>query len=192
MTNKTNKKCNDNCACSHVDAKHTGEKETLDYGFYSNVLKKPFESLVELKRAEEVYYAEQKVKNDKATQKKADAAKVEESFKALNAARKDYKEKLTQLTTEYSEEFTRIKKAFELGKKDLQTKLANAEDTYATALKEFTEKYDNYHMTLKDGDFETTISGTTKFSKSETSKEETPSKTTESGSLIDLLYSLFF
>jgi hypothetical protein len=190
MTNKTTKKCNDNCACSHVDAKHTGEKETLDYGFYSNILKKPFERLVDLKRAEEVYYAEQKAKEDKATQKKVDAQKVEDAFKALNTARKDYKEKLTQLTTEYSEELTRLKKAFELGKKDLQNKLAAAEDNYSSALKEFTGKYDNYHMTLKDGDFETTISGSSKVSKDGTSKEATD-KSTGFESLADLFYTLF-
>ena len=34
------------------------------------------------------------------------------------------------------------------------------EEAYANALKTFTEKYpEGYHLTLKDGDFETTISG---------------------------------
>lgn len=160
---KTNKKCNDNCACSHVDAKqfNCDEKETLDYGFYSNVLKKPFERLSDLKKAEEVYYAEQKAKEDKASQKKVDAQKVEEAFKALNAARRTYKEDMTQLTKAYAEELENLKKAFELGKKDIRNTLAAAEDAYDKALKEFTAKYENYHVTLKDGDFETTISGST-------------------------------
>ena len=153
---KTNMKCKDNCTCSHVE--HSGEKETLDYGFYSNVLQKPFERLDDLKKAEYVYYEEQKAKADKATQKKADAKKVEDAFKALNAARKEYKEKLTQLTKEYAEALENLKKAFELGKKDIHDTLAAAEENYDKALKEFTAKYENYHMTLKDGDFETTIS----------------------------------
>lgn len=143
------------------NVQNTGEKETLGYGFYSNVLQKPFERLDDLKKAECVYFEEQKAKEDKAAQKKADAQKVEDAFKALNAARKTYKEDLTQLTKEYSAELETLKKAYELGKKDIQNKLAAAEDTYSEALKEFTTKYDSYHVTLKDGDFETTISGST-------------------------------
>ena len=168
MTKKKN--CNDCGACSHVDAKKPSfaniedayqvpTEEIFDYGFYSNVLKKPFERLEDLKNAEEAYFAEQKAKADKTTQKKADAQKVEDAFKALNAARRTYKESLSQLTQEYADELTNLKKAFELGKKDLNNTLASAEDAYAKALKEFTTKYENYHLTLKDGDFETTISG---------------------------------
>ena len=134
--------------------------EQLNYGFYSRVLNKPFDSLVELREAEARYLAEIKAKEEKAAAKKADAQKVEETFKALNAARKEYKEKLTQLTKEYSEELTKLKKAFELGKKDLQDTLAAAEDSYSKALKEFTTAHpEGYHVTLRDGDFETTISG---------------------------------
>ena len=143
----------------------TAPKADQGYSYYSKVLKEPFDSIEELREAEEAYYAKQKAKEDKAAQKKADANKVEEAFKAMNAARKTYKEKLTQLTSEYAEELTNIKNAFELGKKDLKDTLAKAEDTYAAALKEFTDKYpEGYHLTLKDGDFETTISGSTKKS----------------------------
>ena len=138
------------------------ENETdIAYGYYSKLLNKPFDSVAELREAEAIYYAEQKAKEDKAAQKKADALKVEDAFKAMNAARKDYKEKLTQLTQEYSEELANLKKAFELGKKDIQDALAAAEEAYASALKEFTSKYEQYHVTLRDGDFETTISGST-------------------------------
>jgi uncharacterized protein YihD (DUF1040 family) len=142
--------------------KKNAEKTELDYGFYSNVLKKPFERLADLKKAEEVYYAEQKVKEDAAFQKKADAKKVEDAFKALNAARKAYKEDLTQLTKEYAESLENLKKAYELGKKDIHSKLADAESAYSAALKEFTDKYESYHLSLKDGDFETTISNQVK------------------------------
>jgi chromosome segregation ATPase len=139
----TNKKTNNN-----VDVK---------YGYYSKLLKEPFDSLNELTMAEEAYYAKQKAKEDAAAQKKADAQKVDEAFKALNAARKTYKEDLTQLTKEYAEALENLKKTFELGKRDIQGTLAAAEEAYEAALKEFTEKYDQYHLTLKDGDFETTI-----------------------------------
>lgn len=128
--------------------------------YYSTVLKEPFETVEALAEAEEAYYAKQKAKEDAATQKKADAQKVEDAFKALNAARKSYKEDIATLTKEYAESMDKLKKAYELGTKDIKSKLATAEETYSEALKEFTAKYDQYHMTLKDGDFETTISST--------------------------------
>jgi hypothetical protein len=95
-----------------------------------------------------------------AAKKKADAKVVEDTFKELNVARKGYKEDLTQLTIEYAEALDNLKKAFELGKKDITNKLAKAEEAYAKALKNFTEAHpEGYHVTLRDGDFETTISG---------------------------------
>lgn len=133
------------------------KKNNTEYGYYSKLLKEPFDSIEELHEAEEAYYAKQKAKEAAATQKKADAQKVENAFKALNTARKIYKEELAQLTKEYAEAIENLKKAFELGKKDITDKLAGAEGVYQAALKEFTEKYDQYHLTLKDGDFETTI-----------------------------------
>lgn len=140
---------------------NTKENENVAaYGYYSRVLNRPFDSVAELREAEAKYYAEVKAKEDKAAAKKADAIKVEEAFKALNRARKDYKEDLTQLTTEYSTAMADLKDAFELGKKDIHDKLAAAEDNYAKALKEFTAAHpEGYHVTLRDGDFETTISG---------------------------------
>ena len=186
-TNKTNKAhCVSGCggcsgSCSHVDTAKTAfsnvdgaqsacEKTELDYGFYSNILKKPFERLEDLKKAEYVYQEELKAKEAKAAAKKADAQKVEDAFKALNAARKTYKEKLGQLTTEYSEALTELKKAYDLGKKDITSKLAEAEDAYSKALKEFTDAHpEGYHITLKDGDFETTISGKSNLETDKTS-----------------------
>lgn len=129
----------------------------IDYGYYSKLLKQPFDSIYDLRDAERAYHEEQKAKEDKIAQKKADAQKVEDAFKAMNAARKEYKEKLTQLTKEYAEELANLKKALELGKKDIQDTLAAAEDNYSKALKEFTSKYDSYHFTMRDGDFETTM-----------------------------------
>ena len=125
----------------------------ITYSYYSRLLNKPFDSVAELLEAEAAYYAEQKAKEDKAAQKKAEAQKVEDAFKAMNAARREYKEKLTQLTKEYSEELATLKKAFELGKKDIHEAMASAEDNYSKALKEFTDKYTTYHLSLKDGDF---------------------------------------
>jgi hypothetical protein len=162
--------CGDGCSCTATNVNNLkadlkanfNEKELLNYGFYSKVLQKPFDSLNELKAAEEAYLAEQKAKADKAAQKKAEAQKVEQAFKALNAARKAYKEDLTQLTKEYSEELENLKKAYDLGKKDIHNALAAAEEAYAAALNEFVKAHpEGYHLTLKDGDFETTLSSKT-------------------------------
>jgi chromosome segregation ATPase len=136
--------------------------ETYDYSFYSRVLGKPFDSLEELKAEEAKYFAAQRAKEDQAAQKKADAKKVEEAFRALNTARKAYKEGITSLTERYSADLKKLKEAFETDKKEMSDLLAAAEEAYSMALKAFTEKYDSYHMTLKDGDFETTISGSRK------------------------------
>jgi hypothetical protein len=141
-----------------TNKKNDPRKTNVEYGYYSKLLKEPFDSIEELQEAEKAFYAKQKAKEDVAALKKADAQKVEDAFKALNAARKSYKEDLTQLTKEYAESLENLKKAFELGKKDIHDKLATAEDVYSAALKEFTTKYDSYHVTLKDGDFETTLS----------------------------------
>jgi hypothetical protein len=68
---------------------------------------------------------------------------------------------MTQLTTEYAEELETLKKAYELGKKDIHDKLVQAEENFEKAHKAFTAAHpEGYHLTLKDGDFETTLSGT--------------------------------
>ncbi len=128
------------------------------YSFYSRVLNKPFDSVAELKVAEQAHFEQIRAKEDKAATKKADALKVEAAFKAMNAARKTYKEALTALTATYSENLTKLKAGFETERAVCQAELAKAEAAYSTALKAFTDKYpEGYHLTLKDGDFETTI-----------------------------------
>lgn len=141
-------------------AKNTAKKDVQDYGYYSKVLKEPFDSIEELKEAEEAYYARLKAKEDQAAAKKAEAKKVEDAFIALNAARKTYKAEMQEAATTYSEELITLKERFEKVREDIHKRLEEAETTYDTALKEFIEKHpEGYHLTLKDGDFETTISG---------------------------------
>ena len=162
MKNKENR-VNKNAAKPEtpVTTKISNDVE-LGYSYYSNVLKKPFTTIAELRNAEEAYYTELKAKEDRVAQKKADAAVVEEAFKALNTARKVYKEDIAALTKEYAAALDTLKKSFELAQKDIKEKLANAEEAYSKALKDFTTKNpEGFHITLKDGDFETTISGNT-------------------------------
>ena len=136
------------------------KKHTNDYSFYSKVLQRPFDSLDELKEAEAVHFEQIKAKETKAATKKADASKVEVAFKALNQARKDYKENMLKLTSMYQEDLKKLRDNFEADKSRVHAALADAESTYQASLKAFTDKYpEGYHITLKDGDFETTISG---------------------------------
>lgn len=169
------------------------KKNTNDYAFYSKPLKQVFDSLEELRVAEAKHFAELKAKEAKAAAKKAEAQKVEDAFKALNKARREYKENMTQLTQEYSEALADIKKAFEVGKKDIHDKLAAAEDVYNAALKEFIAAHpEGYHVTLKDGDFETTISGSQHIAnKNDTKNPEKLEKKNDTDllNLFDLLFS---
>ena len=100
--------------------------KTYDCLFYSKVLKEPFESIEALVEAEEAYYAKLKAKEDKAAEKKADASKVEEAFKNLNAARKEYKDGLNAVTKEYSKGLNALKEAFERDCKAIKENLAKA------------------------------------------------------------------
>lgn len=138
------------------------QKVETEYLYYSKVLSKPFESLTALKEAEAAFFAEQRAKEDKAAQKKADAQKVEEAFKALNLVRKAYKNNLVTIAEHYAEKLKELRAEFENAKTMEQNRLADAETAYANALNAFTKLYpEGYHLTLKDGDFETTISSST-------------------------------
>ena len=142
--------------------KNVTRKETRDYSYYSHVLEKPFDSIEELKAEEAKYFEAQRAKEDKAAAKKADAKKVEDAFIALNAARKEYKTALAAAAEAYSKKLVALKETFDKERNGIKGALADAEKSYSDTLKAFTEKYpEGYHLTLKDGDFETTISSRT-------------------------------
>jgi hypothetical protein len=144
------------------------ETQSQSYGFYSRILKKVFDSVEDLRKAEDAYVLELKAKEDQVATKKADAKKVEDAFKALNAARREYKDKIGEITKVYNDGIVSLKTKYEDSCKLIKEDLANAENIYAGALKEFTTKYpEGYHLTLKDGDFETTISSQSTVTKAE-------------------------
>ena len=152
------------------------------YSYYSRVLNKPFDTVNALKAAEDAYFAEIKAKEDKAAAKKTDAKKVEDAFKIMNAARKAYKERITTLTNQYTHALKDLKTAFENDKRAANDALAAAEEGYSSALKAFTDKYpEGYHLTLKDGDFETTIS-------SQTAADNKTYTVNSIGDILDLLF----
>ena len=126
--------------------------------FYSEKLKKLFDTEKELVAAEKVVDEENEKKKLASEQKKEEASKVEDAFKARNAARREYNTKLVEARKIYNDAIIAAKKAFNETLNTATDAKDKAEEAYNTALKEFTAKYESYHMTLKDGDNVVTIS----------------------------------
>ena len=126
--------------------------------FYSEKLKKLFDTEKELVAAEKVVDEENQKKKLASEQKKEEAKVVEDAFKARNAARREYNTKLVEARKIYNDAIIAAKKAFNETLTSATDVKDKAEEAYNKALKEFTAKYESYHMTLKDGDNVVTIS----------------------------------
>ena len=128
--------------------------------FYSDVTKKLYESEEELRNAEIAVAEAEAKKNEAAALKKADALKVEEAFKANNAAKREYNTKVIAARKMYNDTVAAAKKAFDEAVSDASEVKNTAEELYDQVLKEFIEKHpEGYHLTLKDGDNVVTLSG---------------------------------
>ena len=136
----------------------TKERETQAYAFYSKVLSRVFDTVEELESAEAEHAAELKAKEEAAAIKKAEATKVEDAFKARNAAAVEYNTRVMAARKEYNDAIAAASEAFNLAVAEATKDKENAEASYNAALKEFTEKHESYHMTLRDGDNVMTIS----------------------------------
>lgn len=126
--------------------------------FYSEKLKKLFDTEKDLVAAEKVVDEENEKKKLVSEQKKEEASKVEDAFKARNAARREYNTKLVEARKIYNDAIIAAKKTFNETLTSATEAKDKAEEAYNVALKEFTAKYESYHMTLKDGDNVVTIS----------------------------------
>lgn len=126
--------------------------------FYSEKLKKLFDTEKELVAAEKVVDEENQKKKLASEQKKEEASKVEDAFKARNAARREYNTKLVEARKIYNDAIIAAKRNFNETLTSATEAKDKAEEAYNVALKEFTAKYESYHMTLKDGDNVVTIS----------------------------------
>lgn len=137
----------------------TNVKATTDYGYYSKILNKPFDTIEELREAEEVVRKQEEDKRLAAEAKKAEAAKVEEAFKALNAAKRAYNESVMDAKKAYLKLVTDAKEKLNETLTTLDASLDAAEKVYAEELEKFNKAHpEGYHVTLKDGDNTTTIS----------------------------------
>ena len=130
-----------------------------DYGYYSKLLSKPFDTLDELVAAEKAEIDKRNAKQAQSDAKKADAKKVEDAFKAANAARKAFDSEVEEAQKVCAKLVADAKAACAESVATARKKLDKAEDDYKKALQDFTEKHpEGYHMTLRDGDTITSIS----------------------------------
>ena len=99
------------------------KNEVCSYGFYSKLLKKPYDSLEELKEAESAYLKANEEKLQLTEQKKARAKEVEDAY------------------LEY-------RKVVE----DSYNKIAEAEKKWVELRNKFAKDYNGYHMTYTNID----------------------------------------
>lgn len=145
-----------------VSDKSEESNESVNYGFYSKILNKPFDTLSELKEAESSYLKEEEAKKAKSLEKKNDATKVEDAFKVLNAAKREFNETVSKAKKEYTKTVAAAKATYSDAVDKANEVLEDAETKYDEALREFNAKHpEGYHVTLRDGDNVTTISRST-------------------------------
>ena len=127
--------------------------------YYSEKLNKLYDTEKDLQTAEQELAEAEAKKAEAAKEKKAEAKVVEDAFKARNAARREYNEKVISLRKEYHDVVVAAKTKFEEGIAEAAKAKDDSENAYNEALKEFTSKHpEGYHMTLKDGDNVITLS----------------------------------
>lgn len=139
-------------------------KETYEanYGYFSKLLNKPFDTVEDLIAAEKAEIEARNAKLKKSEDKKADAKKVEDAFKAANVAKTVYEKEVLESQKACAKIIADAKAAYAQAVEAARKKLDAAEGAYAEALKEFTAKHpEGYHMTLRDGDTVTSISHAT-------------------------------
>lgn len=153
---------NNECKCNptaQTAFTETNPKSTSNYGFYSKVLQKPFDTLVELAEAEAKFFEAENAKRKASEAKKADANRVEDAFKKLNAAKRAYNEDVLTAKKTYLAEVGAAKEKLNARLVACEDALFDANKKYDEALKEFTKAHpEGYHVTLRDDDNVVTIS----------------------------------
>lgn len=138
---------------------NTKDINTTPYGYYSKLLKEPFDTLQELNDAEQAYLDKEELKAAAEAQEQADKVKLEEAYKDLIAARDAYKEGLNARTLQYSNELKAVQQSFQDDKEVLKNLLTAVEDNYNELHKAFLKKYPNgYSFSVDNGDGTSSIS----------------------------------
>lgn len=103
-----------------------------DFGYYSKLLQKPFNSVAELKKAEEEYHAEQNEKLAKLGKKKELAHKVEDAYSSYMKILEDGNKQISDFVSKV--------------KKEQQ----EAYNKYIEERNKFIDTYGSFHMTFVD------------------------------------------
>ena len=121
--------------------------------YYSETLDKIFETEKELKVAEKADAEEKAKKEEAKLVVKKESSEVEDAFKARNAARKAYNEKLVEARKTYNAVLRKAKDEFEASLKESTEALEKAETDYDNKLKAFQKAHpEGFRLSLKDGD----------------------------------------
>lgn len=133
--------------------------EENNYGYYSKLLSKPFDSLAELKEAEKAELDARAEKEQKSLARKTEAGKVEEAYKNYTAATRSSAAKIDEAKKECAKAIADAKSIYFDKVNAEQEVVDKAHQAYIDALHEFSNKYpEGFHGTFKDGDVTTTIS----------------------------------
>lgn len=99
------------------------EKSNISFSYYSKVLQKPFDTIEELKEAEEVYHLEQTKKEAAALAKKNAASIVNSAIDAYEEEKVKCNEAIKQAYNEYKAKVTETEKELAVLEKDANEKL---------------------------------------------------------------------
>ena len=121
--------------------------------YYSDTLDKLFDTEKELEDAEKADAEEKAKKEEAKLAVKKESSEVEDAFKARNATRKAYNEKLVEARKTYNAALRKAKDEFEADLKESTEALEKAEADYDAKLKAFQKAHpEGYRLSLKDGD----------------------------------------
>lgn len=121
--------------------------------YVSEKTNKIYNTEEDLKKAEADFDAAEAKKREASLAKKAEATKVEDAFKALNAAKKEYNDRHAAAREAYAKAVADAKKAYDEAINPEIEKLNAADEAYNGALAEFKKNHpEGFHLTLKDGD----------------------------------------
>lgn len=134
-------------------------KQDEQVSYYSHKLKKLFTTMDELKTAEAEADNAEAEKAALSEARKVDAQKVEEAWKAVNTLRATCKTERQEADRKYLEAVTAAKKIRTTTEEEINERWNKVTAAYDAALAEFTKLHpEGYHLTLKDGDYTTSIS----------------------------------
>jgi len=142
--------------------KLTGEHK-MKHVFLSEKLNKYFESELDCVKAEKELEEAEAKKRELANAKKAEAAKVEDAFKKLNAAKKNLNEVAEAAGKAYVAAVREAKKIYDAAFANANKSKEEAEAEFNKQLEIFNKAHpEGFHLTLRDGDVVKTYSTTSR------------------------------